>query len=165
MKRAPTSVGDIYKMIGEISVKFATLDFFTILVIDNLGRGKGGPPPNKALGEKFGYLRDVLPANTTNATVLMELRQTIEEAIAVAKLRNRFLHDLLIFNSSLLVSDKVGRVQASVALDNDGNRRGVAWKRKDDVTVPELQDLISRIHKLQEIYNKAARDLGCYRTS
>ena len=101
---------DFLRIIGHISVFFATLDFFVSEVMILL-TGRVPFSDTATLGQKFDLLSKLKASDVTSAGVLLDLQVELPRAQAVAKERNRYIHDQWIFDSQLVAAGRIRRLK------------------------------------------------------
>src|SRR5271169_6971775 len=98
---------DFFRIIGHISVFFATVDFFVSEVMIRLTALPGASVPfsdTATLGQKFERLGKLTSGDVTNPEVLSALHVELPRARAVAKERKRYIHDQWVFEPQLVAS-------------------------------------------------------------
>ncbi len=110
---------DFFKVFGEISVHFATLDFLTTALILRLVRieriKKKGPIDDRVrldrmtLGQKFRFLEKLQDDQVYDQGVLKDLRQILQHAIELSEERNRYIHDQWEFAGNTIAKGKIRR--------------------------------------------------------
>jgi hypothetical protein len=118
------TVNDFFRIIGKISVCFAALDMFTSQLLRDLTKREPSSelpfPVNATLGRKLHLLKDMNPEDTINLDVLTEFKNFLPEALKIADERNRYIHDMWIFDRSL-PSGRMRRVQMTYQGIEDGD--------------------------------------------
>lgn len=139
---------DFFKVFGEISVHFATLDFLTTLLIFRLVRveriEKKSPVDDRTtLGQKFRLLKELQDEQVYDQDVLKELRQILAHAIELSQERNRYIHDRWEFAGNTIAKGEIRRLTFT-ELDK--------WLMPSETrkfTLAELQDFRGDIDDMQ----------------
>lgn len=156
----PATIEEFHILLGRITTAFAMLDFLTSLILEGLRGTKEGPPPGLALGRKIGHLLDVKPQNTRHPEVLAVLDGHLQEAQAVVKLRNSYLHDNLVFSDEFLQRGRLGVVRLHKEDTEEGPFGKLRITFPDPVSREDMERLIGRIVAVKEVFAQAAFLLG-----
>lgn len=139
----------IFQIFGHISVFYSTLDFFvTVFIFDIVNEEyKSINRPlrdDTTLGTKLRIIKELEESNVTSIESLQKSRIFIDEAILVSKERNRFIHDNWSFAPTDLNQGRISRM----SLINLG-KWGIDTEHSDFYTMEDLENLLSRLGKLQ----------------
>jgi hypothetical protein len=107
---------DFFQVFGKINILFATLDFLVTQTIFQLVNDSNihllSKITNKTtLQNKFRFIKDLNPEEVVNLSVLSELKNLLPKAFEVGESRNRFIHDLWVFNPTTIPAGKIKRVE------------------------------------------------------
>lgn len=147
---------DFFRVIGHISVFFATLDLFTSEVIVRLMPGDPTTTPpfpeNSTLGQKLALLEKLKSTEVTNSDVLLDLQEGLPRAQAAAKERNRYMHDQWVFDSGLIAQGRIRRVRLVFGSPLKANIQ--------ELTIQDLQAFLSEVGELQKVFAQALKILN-----
>jgi hypothetical protein len=109
---------NFFKVFGEISVYFATLDYLTTLLIFRLVRveriEKKSPIDDRTtLGQEYRFLEKLQDDQVYNQDVLKALRQILPRAIKLSDERNRYIHDQWEFAGNTIAEGEIRRATHS----------------------------------------------------
>jgi hypothetical protein len=142
----------IFKIIGHITIFYATLDFFvTRFIFESVTeeyKSKNKPMTDFiTLGQKLDLISNLQDIDVKSADALKQAKLSMDEAKAVAKERNRFIHDLWKFDPRDLENGQITRM-SQINLKT--------WKYdfkvSDAYTEQDLYGLLGRIGHLQKIF-------------
>lgn len=143
---------DFFRVIGRISVTFATWDLF---LSDILVRLRPGKPlcfkETDTLGRKLQRLEALKRKEVCDPHLLDELVAHLPKAKSIAHERNRYIHDLWVFDEDLIASGRI--------------RRGVLTFKPDihierkELTIQELESFCEAIWSIQKPFADAAQKL------
>ncbi len=106
---------DFFKVFGEISVHFATLDALATLLILRLVRveciEKKNPIDDRTtLGQKFRFLEKLRDDQVFDQDILNSLKNVLERSIELSDERNRYIHDQWVFAENTIARGEIERV-------------------------------------------------------
>jgi len=109
------SEDDYFRLLGRISVKFATLDLMvTELMLKLIQREEDNfdrPWEQATLGKKLKYLQDTQFTSEYGVKIKILLSDILEKAIEIAKERNRYIHDQWIFDPNSITNGLIDRIR------------------------------------------------------
>jgi hypothetical protein len=143
---------DFFRILGHISVFFATLDLFASEVILRLtGWTSGTALPfgeTATLGHKLTLLGEMRPEHVANSAVLLDLQRELPRAQTAARERNRYIHDQWIFDPTLIPQGRIRRA-----------RWPLGQAAVQELTLQELHSFLQEIGQLQRVFAGALRIL------
>ena len=142
---------DFLRIIGHISFFFATLDFFVSEVMILL-TGRVPFCDTATLGQKFDLLFKLKAGDVTNAGILLDLQVELPRAQAVAKERNRYIHDQWIFDPQLVAAGRIRRLKLVYGPPPQ--------LVKEDFAMSDLEAFLREIGTLQQVFGKALKVLN-----
>lgn len=137
------SADDYFKLLGKISVLFATLDFAVTEVILKIAKSETGsfklPAENSTLGKKLRFLKESSFSSALGLTAMEHLSGFLPAAIEVADERNRYIHDQWIFNQDFISKGKIERIKMTSS----------GLKEKVLLTLEDISEFEMKIAKIQ----------------
>jgi hypothetical protein len=143
---------DFFEVFGLISVQFATLDVFVTLSILRLvahdQRVKKIAMNNRTtLGQKIRIIQRLESRNVVKHDVLVQLHQLLPTALILSEKRNRFIHDLWLFDPEAVWIGKITRLTIE-QLPN--------WKfaptRAEEHSLDSLREFVNEIGSMQKSF-------------
>ena len=134
---------DFYILFGKISTLFSSLDFFVTSVILKLIKNPTTKKitNNTTLGQKLRILKSLTPSDVVDIEILNCTNSIINTAIIVSDDRNRFIHDLWVFNESN-ISQGIITKHRMTGLNDFELRVG------EDICEYTLKDLDAEVQKI-----------------
>ena len=143
------SIEKFYQVLGNITFRFASLDFLVTLLILRLvdfSKIKNRFPidDRTTLKQKFKFLKNLDAEKTYNKKVFNEFNEFIDKGIHLSEKRNRYIHDLWSFNESLL---KVGKIHRQTLAKV---QEGLMETKNEQHTFEELSNFVNEILRMQK---------------
>jgi len=137
-------------VIGEICLVFSTTDWYTttlmFFLFDKSKTNKYTKVSEQTtLGQKFKMLKEAKPEEVTNQEILATLHGFVDDAIRLADKRNRYIHDLWMFNEQLLQEGRFRRMKMRKLGEN--THFVLHWT---DHNVQEVRDFRDQLIALQQ---------------
>ena len=137
------SQDDYFKLLGKISVLFATLDFFVTEVILKIEKNEVDdfdlPRKNATLGNKLRFLQDLKISSEFGLKTIRSLSYIFPEAIAISDERNRYIHDIWIFEENSISNGVIDRVR----LTSSG------LKERSSLSIDEIKEFEIKVKSIQ----------------
>jgi len=104
---------DFEKVLGKISIFFATLDFLSSRLIVELDIQDVEKlfKSNATLNQKFGLLNKLTETQVKQRETFKKLKEILPKAIDLSEQRNRFIHDQWVFNPNNISEGKIERIE------------------------------------------------------
>ncbi|WP_394237098.1 hypothetical protein [Pseudomonas anguilliseptica] len=137
---------DYFRIFGRISILFATLDFGVTELILKIAKAEGDDfklPHNTAtLGNKLRFLQSSSVSSAYALEIKNSLSSILPKAVAIADERNRYIHDIWIFNPNTITSGKIDRIQLS----------STGLKERVSLSIEEIQAFENDIGYIQQYF-------------
>ena len=148
---------EFFQIFGEISVQFATLDFFVTALLCNLCISTLAPKLREraTLGQKVTYLGSLSPKEVVDPGVLHQLSSVLASLRNVADVRNRYTHDLWMMAQEDVRAGSLRRLSIQIAPTFD-----IRLSNEEPTTIHEMRALIDNIQALQRQVGEVVFDLG-----
>ncbi len=139
----------VFRIIGHITIFYSTLDFFVNrFIFENVTENyklTHKPLSDFAtLGQKLDLIKQLKEEDVKSVQTIKAVSMFIDEAIAVAKERNRFIHDLWKFAPEDLANNRITRLTPT-----NLKKWTFDFKTSEPYTEASLNDLLNRIGQLQ----------------
>ena len=145
---------DVYKILGQISIFFSTLDILTTSLIFYLTTEeykKNNKPLNDrmTLAQKFIFLKGLSDKDVKDIDVLNRVRDFLDEAIIISQERNRFIHDQWEFKKDNMNNGTIKLYKITGLKE---------WKWKTVGVEYDLQKLNNLLTEIGRIQGKIGRE-------
>jgi len=147
------SDNDFFRVIGNISVYFATLDFFVSELIMRLipitpNAIQQTPPFNErsTLGQKLRILQKMTHDDVVKPEILPQIHYVLPDAIEVSEERNRYIHDQWIFAPASISKGEIGRLKITI------QKNWFPSFESSNHTIAELHEFLGKIDRLQKTF-------------
>ncbi|OCQ88839.1 hypothetical protein BCD64_03585 [Nostoc sp. MBR 210] len=159
-----TTEKDIYALLGELSVKFATLEFGISMIletlIDNSSPAIGAIlTANHQIKNKLDLIKKLIPFRfTANSEIATQISELISEVDKLREDRNRFIHG----NWKINIQDNQVNDIACYDLKLKSQQKGYELNRCKEYkfTIEQLEDCSSKVGELVCQSFLLARELG-----
>ena len=133
---------DFFARIGRVSLLFATLDFYTSEILARLQSGSSLPfKDTDTLGRKLKVMADLGSIGPEYQDLLAQLQAHLPTALAIAAERNRFIHDLWVFDAPLVAAGRIRRVRPRFEKGKPGE-----WR---ELTIADLDSFGDQLLAIQ----------------
>ena len=106
---------DYFKLLGRISVLFATLDLLVTELILKIAKNESAkldlPSETATLGTKLRFLEKAPVSTKFAMNVVNSVNSILHDAIKIADERNRYIHDQWIFDPASICEGRIDRVR------------------------------------------------------
>lgn len=143
---------DFFRVIGRISVTFATWDIFVSDVIVRLRPGK--PPlfnETDTRGRKLRLLERLKPEDVCDSHLLAGLVVHLPEATSIADERNRYIHDQWLFDKDLIARGRIRRYRFVFEAEIRAESK--------ELTIRDLESFSRTLLGIQKPFSDAAHKL------
>ncbi|HEV2945755.1 MAG TPA: hypothetical protein VGX70_00170 [Gemmataceae bacterium] len=151
-----------FQVFGHISVFFATWDFIVtqglvrLMTIEARRNKKNKFGDRTTLQRKLEIIKDLLPKEVIDKTVLEQLQALLPEALVAGEKRNRFTHDQWEFNDENIQIGKIRRLTLKW-LEN-----GLVSPEYAETTFNELKQYLDQIGSLQIRFSSIMKQLPTF---
>ena len=151
---------DYFKVFGNITVYFATLDFLVSELIMRLlptppNAHQLKPPYNErsTLGQKLNILREMTAEHVVHPELLTRVQTILPEAIEVSEKRNRYMHDLWVFDPTMICKGEIGRLQIEIT------KGWLPSFKNNHHTIAELNEFLKILGRQQKTFGGFLNEL------
>lgn len=156
---------DIYALLGELSVKFSTLEFgisaILEVLIDSNNPAIGAIlTDGHSLNKNLTLITRVIPFKfENNSQIPVRLKALITEVDGLRNLRNLFIHGKWLIDENQLQNNMV----TCFDLRLKSSQKGLVLNRltEHNISITELEDHVVKVGRLVVDSFKIARELGC----
>jgi len=137
---------DFERVIGHISILFASWDFFVSMAITSLvAPGEYVRNlDNSTLARKLRYLSELDPDEVVNRDLLKRIQSNLGSAFEISRQRPGFLRDMWAFRPEKVARGLIERIAMEVELRPDGDRLGL---QTQDYSLEQLRELAVNIRQ------------------
>src|SRR5579871_2174889 len=142
---------DFERIIGHISILFASWDFFVAMTITSLvaPEAEVGNLDDSTLARKLRYLSELDPDEVVNRSVLQRIRSALPSAFEISRQRTNFLRDMWAFRPEKISRGLIERIALEVELRPDGDRLGF---QTQDYSLAQLHELVKKIRQQHDLF-------------
>lgn len=146
-----TTNEDFERVIGHISILFATWDFFVAMTIASLVAPgvEVGNLDDATLARKLRYLSELDPEEVVNPRLLHRIQSGLQSAFDVSRQRTGFLRDMWAFRPEKISRGLVERIALEVELRHEGDRLGF---QTQDYSLAQLHELVKKIRQQHDLF-------------
>ena len=132
------------RVIGHISILFASWDFFVAMTITSLVAPEAEVRnlDDSTLARKLRYLSELGPDEVMNRSVLQRIQTDLPSAFEISRQRANFLRDMWAFRPEKISRGLIERIALEVELRPEGDRLGF---QTQDYSLSQLRDLAGKI--------------------
>ncbi|MFH1509418.1 MAG: hypothetical protein ABIE68_04600 [bacterium] len=147
---------DFFQVIGHVSVFFSTLDVLTSILISELVKKSVANKPkyDDTLGIKFRFLKGLNNEDVNSVKTLKKLNGLIDEAIKISDERNRYIHDLWVFDDKNIRKGYIDRLRMK------GTNKIGFEKEVSTLSINDLYVFLKGIGNMQESIGKMIKNKG-----
>jgi len=149
----------VFEMLGRITVFYATLDLLVSKLYLELILSDKASNVNDTdlLPTKFKALKSLKETDVVSVVALDEIKMFADDAISLAKTRNRFLHDQWVFNPNDLAAGEIRRIKLS------GIKERMLKTESCTHSYQDLEDLLKNLGEMQEKVGKVLEDVTAHK--
>ena len=137
---------DFERVIGHISILYASWDFFVAMTIASLV-APGTEVRNlddATLARKLRYLSELDPDEVVNRHLLRRIQADLPGAFEISRHRTSFLRDMWAFRAEKISRGLIERIALEVELRHEGDRLGF---QTQDYSLAQLRELAGKIRR------------------
>jgi hypothetical protein len=148
----PFTNDDFFRVIGHISVFFATWDLFTTLLLMRLMKPERPLPSmeRRTLGQKLKLLEGLKPDHVVDPGLLDRIHADLPAAYPVSEERNRYIHGQWLFAPELIATGQIRLL--SIRVEERRGDRGL--------TLPWIQYRIGDLHNFLNVLGQQQKIFG-----
>jgi len=149
---------DFERLIGHISILFASWDFFVSMIITSLS----GPKDeirnldNATLARKLRYLSELDPNDVIKRELLQRIQSSLPGAFEISRQRPGFLRDMWAFRPEKVSRGVIERIALEVEVRPEGDLLGF---QTNDYSLTQLRELAGKIRQQHDRFLGYASEL------
>jgi hypothetical protein len=149
---------DFERVIGHISILFASWDFFVSMIITSLATARDDVRnlDNSTLARKLRYLSELDPDDVRKRDLLQRIQSSLPGAFELSRQRPGFLRDMWAFRPEKVSRGLIERIVFEVEVRPDGDRLGF---QTHDCSLAQLRDLAGQIRQQHDRFLGFATEL------
>ena len=142
---------DFERVIGHISILFASWDFFVAMTIASLVVPSADVRnlDDATLARKLRYLSELEPDEVVNRHLLRRIQADLPGAFEVSRQRTSFLRDMWAFRPEKISRGLIERIALEVELRHEGDRLGF---QTQDYSLAQLREVAGKIRREHDLF-------------
>lgn len=149
---------DFERVIGHISILFASWDFFVSIIITNMSapRDEVRNLDNATLARKLRHLSELDPNDVLKRDLLQRIQSSLPSAFEISRQRPAFLRDMWAFRHEKVSRGLIERIVLEVELRPEGDRLRF---QTYDYSLAQLRELAGKLRQQHDRFLGFASEL------
>ena len=146
-----TTNEDFERVIGHISILFASWDFFVAMTITSLVSPAADVRnlDDSTLSRKLRYLNELEADEVVSPDLLHRIQSDLPSAFEVSRQRTSFLRDMWAFRPEKISRGLIERIALEVEFRREGDRVGF---QTQDHSLAQLRELAAKIRQQHDLF-------------